>query len=1379
MLIQYLAFSSLALFTPCEKGPVVDGVIRDGEYSRGVAFARPGGTVFFAADSRCFYAAWRSKARNNDPGGGMCMKSTRRDDKLVCLDDAIDLVLENPDTGDAFHLAINAGGNIFDRRRLAKRGWDNDWNCPGIKVESLARSGVWELEAAIPMKSLNLKGTRIRVNVMRESPTEAAWAFCPGDPFDGNKIELDWSETVPCFHMIGVGDPASGVWRPELACVWAPEGAETMAFLRLEEVDKGGAVVETPVRKQKLLKSGMTLQGRHTTLSRAGFRASVSARIHPGKKELFSDTFVARRGAKIGNVPPYAEFDLGMKASGVCLYYPGQNRARFSVVANGEMKSVAVTVAGRTASLKVQPDGVWTALIDVPDKHGPFEVSFVADGERYANVCKIEKKRFGWENNKIGKERVIVPPFKPIRAQGAGADVLLRKYAFDGAGLLASVKALDREILAAPVHFEVTRGAHTEVLEPTGSGTVTVAADGCDATFSGSAIASKLGFKCRGRLEYDGFIWNEMTVTSGDTVDRLTLVIPMKDDEASLMHIVAADTIRHNPSGFVPQGDGVVFDSSTMYRKPECAEDLYPYSAVPYAWLGGPECGLSWFINDAKGMVLDTRKGAVRIVRQGGVLRLECDFVNRPTKLSNGHRLTFGFEATPVKRADPELRRHLQNSTDPVPEGMMRRLGVNWKATAFSNHWARVPWQGDWSKFDAANARPDAFTFKYSDPALAWKDEADTLQYQSEWVSRGTGYGGARRIFLVPSAIDFVLYRFNEWMDHGLEGLYFDDSYVIPCRNADTSGGHFGILETRELMKRTAVMQHLRGVKPRLIQVHATNALLIPAFAFATSTLSWEDHYGEEPFPRRFPIDYVLAESMGTQIGCEGIVLDGCRRKKSPKDGWNDKLAMLTRSQLAILLPAGMSVWCRSGKELHRPEYLAAYATVAKMKPWDAATEFLPFWKKPVPVPEGVIGALYRRGKDELAVFGNLTDTQKSFEFHGKRILLEPYDYSFSGTVEPVAPVSLEKRPKASSRKPPADKTTARANGSCALYVDPVKGNDTNDGLGAERPLRTLEQAVKSLRPGDTLHLANGATFRESLSIKSGGTAAAPIRILGHGATLTGREAIPDNSWIDKGNGLWLSPNRGYVGACRPRVLDASGNMISGSNKDPEFADPSCLAVGRATWNKDGVWFRPATGRHPRESRLSGYFRVSGVVIKDASNIVVEDIVVENFSNDGINVHGDSTGLVFRNVISRNNGDDGFSIHDTVQAKVEGLHAFGNDYGIQDIGTSRSDFAGSLIESNRIYGVDFHGGVRSLRETVVRDNGRQQIRATEQKCKPGAADAGSPLYKAQVRLEKVTVTAGGRPSVYVEKGSRIVAVGCSFDGEIRKAKGGIFEEEGK
>ena len=237
--------------------------------------------------------------------------------------------------------------------------------------------------------------------------------------------------------------------------------------------------------------------------------------------------------------------------------------------------------------------------------------------------------------------------------------------------------------------------------------------------------------------------------------------------------------------------------------------------------------------------------------------------------------------------------------------------------------------------------------------------------------------------------------------------------------------------------------------------------------------------------------------------------------------------------------------------------------------------------------------------------------------------------------------------------------------------------------------------------------------------------------------------------------------------------------MISGSNRDPEFADPSKLAVGRATWNGDGVWFRTATGRHPRDARLSGYFRVSGVVIKDASHIVVEDLIVENFSNDGINVHGDSKGLVFRNIVSRNNGDDGFSIHDTVQVKVEGLHAFGNDYGIQDIGTSRSDFTGSLIESNRIYGVDFHGGVRSLRETVVRDNGLQQIRVTEQSCKPGAADAGTPLYKAQVRLERVKVTADGRPSVYVEKGSRIVAVGCSFDGEIRKAKGGVFEEEGK
>ena len=225
---------------------------------------------------------------------------------------------------------------------------------------------------------------------------------------------------------------------------------------------------------------------------------------------------------------------------------------------------------------------------------------------------------------------------------------------------------------------------------------------------------------------------------------------------------------------------------------------------------------------------------------------------------------------------------------------MIARIGIGWRESGFENHWARVPKDGNWSLFTEAMgkacSKPDCTTFKYSDPTLTWEKDEAARYYASEWVSRSTGYEGAVRTFLVPSSIDYVLWRCRQWTELGLRGLYFDDMFLMPCRNPDTSGGSFGILEMRELVKRAAVMQHQFGQEHRLLQIHMTNALLVPSFAFATSLLTWEDHYGEELFQNRFPIDYVRAESLGTQVGCEGIVLDGIKRKTGigMERGWRE-----------------------------------------------------------------------------------------------------------------------------------------------------------------------------------------------------------------------------------------------------------------------------------------------------------------------------------------------------------------------------------------------------------------------------------------------------------------------------------------------------------
>jgi len=62
-----------------------------------------------------------------------------------------------------------------------------------------------------------------------------------------------------------------------------------------------------------------------------------------------------------------------------------------------------------------------------------------------------------------------------------------------------------------------------------------------------------------------------------------------------------------------------------------------------------------------------------------------------------------------------------------------------------------------------------------------------------------------------------------------------------------------------------------------------------------------------------------------------------------------------------------------------------------------------------------------------------------------------------------------------------------------AYHVDPVNGDAASDG-SAKKPWKTVDAAVKRLKPGDTLYL-HGGTYFESVTLAVAGTAKAPITI--------------------------------------------------------------------------------------------------------------------------------------------------------------------------------------------------------------------------------------------------------------------------------------------
>ena len=158
----------------------------------------------------------------------------------------------------------------------------------------------------------------------------------------------------------------------------------------------------------------------------------------------------------------------------------------------------------------------------------------------------------------------------------------------------------------------------------------------------------------------------------------------------------------------------------------------------------------------------------------------------------------------------------------------------------------------------------------------------------------------------------------------------------------------------------------------------------VPAFSFATSLLDWEDKYGESDFQDRFPPDFIRAESLGTQVGAAAVVLDGIFRQTTDTKPWDSgKFEFLNRTQMAMMLPHGISTWQRAmppNQGFHPPTLYRVFSTISNFETWADDCEFVPYYEDDKAVtgaPKGVLLSSYRRGGKTLIVLGNLGDEAK------------------------------------------------------------------------------------------------------------------------------------------------------------------------------------------------------------------------------------------------------------------------------------------------------------------------------------------------------------------------------------------------------------------
>jgi len=227
-------------------------------------------------------------------------------------------------------------------------------------------------------------------------------------------------------------------------------------------------------------------------------------------------------------------------------------------------------------------------------------------------------------------------------------------------------------------------------------------------------------------------------------------------------------------------------------------------------------------------------------------------------------------------------------------------------------------------------------------------------------------------------------------LKNGMHGIYLDDVFLMPEPNSDTVArideegevhSEIGILSLRELVKRIAVMQHQFKRFPRFLEVHMTNALLVPCFSLATCQLGWEANFGETPLPERYSLDQIQAISLGKKIGAESLALGGILRQTTPWKDWKEKFTRLSRSHLALTLPNAVKIKDRINSDIDRKLIFHIYQLMSDFGCWQEDARFIPYWEKDAALTSNRADTLvssYRRPGKVLAIVANLKGEEAS-----------------------------------------------------------------------------------------------------------------------------------------------------------------------------------------------------------------------------------------------------------------------------------------------------------------------------------------------------------------------------------------------------------------
>ncbi|MFW5923581.1 MAG: glycoside hydrolase domain-containing protein, partial [Planctomycetota bacterium] len=827
------------------------------------------------------------------------------------------------------------------------RGWRGDWE---VANELHQDEGVWVKELRVPMADLGLKpdevmGRDFGILVARNIKRGRGWLQCPWFPHSHAFVNVDGypriqlREDPPTVSLDSFGglDLHEGPLKLD-ARVFNPGPArEVKVDLRIESTTMP-EIEET--KTLELPADGVAEYSHHVSEGRLHTDAKHTLHMEVTSPDGQETYFNYRTNWTQAPEDRWPKVETGPQPEKALdhAYYPSYDRLRLELnplwleldrenyLAEYEVVSergqvlksgeVHLEADPDRQAAEVDPEVVELDLPDLLDGEYTVRVDFEGWDEPVEQT--FERKHYPWEGNEIGVTDEVLPPFEPVRVDDNEVNVVLRSYSLDDLGFWNSIRAEGNvsaggpeELLAEPMRVRVNDG---EALEGDGG---FVEKERQRAVYEGHADHPGVTLNTTATTEVDGVTKFELELAPGtqeEEIEALWVDIPLRDELMPLYH-VSMTSLRYNPAGQTPDGEGVIWDTRDL------SDGSYYGNFLPYIYLGAEERGLAWFADNDKGWVLNVDEEdpeestpCVELIRRDGVLTMRVNLVQRPIKLEEPREIVFGLMAAPAKPMPEDWRtgpihwmgaqywgsdrsfgaRYPRNK-DLSPLDMMEEYrfgrGDEFDYDTFIEEWTERNFGEDKPAVDKdkdqmrsllgvsrGRARDTA-----GEPFTVYWEEFHTVDrlnhpephiFKHEW---GGGSPGNIQI-IHPSYQDFATWWGAEFVRRGI-GLYFDNSfpndvydtlasaaYVLPNGEIQPSAG---IWNRRDYLRRIWTLHEQWGPEaaPPYMMIHMTNTHILPYMVWNHSNLDMEWFYSDSPVQKSYDTDMLRVQSIGRQSG--------------------------------------------------------------------------------------------------------------------------------------------------------------------------------------------------------------------------------------------------------------------------------------------------------------------------------------------------------------------------------------------------------------------------------------------------------------------------------------------------------------------------------